>query len=495
MDRGQEPLPSLAKITTDDIGRGLDDNRFTVVSLVEAHLARIKEVNDVFNAVLETNPDALAIAHELDSEIKERGRRGPLHGVPILVKDNICTNDGMATSAGSFAFLGSSPPREATVISRLRRAGAVILGKTNLSEFANFRSTDATNGWSPRGGQTWGAYIPGQASEGSSSGSGVAMALGLAPGSLGTETDGSIVMPSQKNNVVGFRQTTGLVPRDGVIPLSDRQDTVGPMARTVKDAAHILTAIAGESPYDDATHSIPLKSIPDYSQACSGSNLSGLRLGVPRRAIPSANPVVLAEFDKAVKKLASLGATVVEDVEIPSQDEWDAWNPAERRRALEAEFKASINRWCGSLVTNPQGIKTLDDLIDFVKEDPREAFPERNIERLLGAQASPGVDAGVTKNALKKLLRCCADEGISAALKRNNLDALVFPNEDVLPSTYAARAGFPVFAIPLGFYPSGTAIKKTEGDQIDIAPNIPLLVIPYNLTFILDRYITSIIYS
>lgn len=245
------------------------------------------------------------------------------------------------------------------------------------------------------------------------------------------------------------------------------------MTRTVKDAAHILTAIAGESPYDDATHSIPLERIPDYSQACTGPNLSGIRLGVPRRAIPSTNPIVLAKFEEALKKLADLGATVVDDVEIPSQDEWDAWDSAERRRALEAEFKASIDRWCGSLVTNPQGIKTLDDLIDFVKKDPREAFPEHNIERLLGAQESPGVDADITKQALKKMLRCCADEGILAALKRDNLDALIFPNEYDLPSTYAARAGFPVFAVPLGFYPHGTAVKKTKGDQIDIAPNIP----------------------
>ncbi|KAK4222133.1 amidase signature domain-containing protein [Podospora fimiseda] len=400
-------------ITIDDIGRDLDDNRFTVVDLVEAHLARIKEVNHVFNAVLQVSPDVLAIAREMNREIQERGRRGYLHGVPILVKDNIYINKEMGGSAGSFAFLGSCLPREATVISRLRKAGAIILG--------------------------------------------VAMALGLAPGSLGTETYGSIVLPSQKNNVVGFRTTTGLVPRDGVIPLCDWQDTIGPMTRTVKDAAHILTVIAGKSPYDDATHSIPMKNIPDYSQASAGSNLSGIRLGVPRRAIPSTNPIVLAKFEQTLNKLASLGATIVDN----------------RRRALEAEFKASINRWCGSLVTNPQGIKSLDDLIDFIKKDPREIFPERNIERLLGAQESPGVDALITQNALKKMLRCCADEGILAALKRDKLDALVFPNE----------AGFPVFAVPLGFYPPGTAVKKTKGEQIDIAPNIP-----YGIEFSAEPY-------
>ncbi|KAK5652961.1 hypothetical protein OQA88_9440 [Cercophora sp. LCS_1] len=386
----------------------------------------------------------------------------------------------MATSAGSYALLGSSPPREASVIERLRKAGAIILGKSNLSEFANFRSTNATNGWSPRGGQTWGAFVPGQASQGSSSGSGVAMPLGLAPGSLGTETDGSIVLPSQKNSVVGFRTTTGLVPRDGVILLSDRQDTVGPMTRTVKDAAYILTAIAGASPFDEATHSIPFKSIPDYSQACTGTNLSGIRFGVPRRAITSANPTVLATFEQGLKKLADLGATVVDNVEIPSQHEWDAWDSMERRRALDAEFKASIGRWCGSLVANPHRISDMDHLIDFIEKDPREAFPQRNIERLLQAQDSPGL---ITQNALKKMLRCCADEGIVAALKQDNLDALVFPDEYSLPSTCAARAGFPIFAVPLGFYPAGTAVKKTKGDQIDIAPNVP-----YGIAFSAEPY-------
>jgi len=183
--------------------------------------------------------------------------------------------------------------------------------------------------------------------------------------------------------------------------------------------------------------------------------------------------MILARFNEALKKLASLGATVVESVDIPSQQEWDAWHPRERSRALNAEFKASINRWCASLVSNPQDIQNLDDLIDFVKSDPGEAFPQRNVERLLAAQESPGIGAPVTQDALKKMLRCCADEGILSALRRDDLDALVFPTEYCIPSTYAARAGFPVFAVPLGFYSEGTAVQKTKGDQIDVAPGIP----------------------
>lgn len=277
-----------------------------------------------------------------------------------------------------------------------------------------------------------------------------------------------------KNNVVGFRTTTGLVSRDGVVPLSDRQDTVGPMARTVRDAAHVLSVIAGTSQYDAATTTIPFDDVPDYAGACQGSDLTGLRIGVPRRALVSADQVIMASFEQALKTLADLGATVIDDVEIPSQDEWDAWDSSERRRALEAEFKSSINRWCGELVENPEQIADLDGLIKFVQDHPKEAYPRRNIERLLGSKNSPGVDAPITQDALKKMLRCCADEGLLAAISANNLDALVFPNVYDLPSTCAARAGFPVFAVPLGFYPQGTKVEKTpQGDQVDVAPNVP----------------------
>lgn len=277
-----------------------------------------------------------------------------------------------------------------------------------------------------------------------------------------------------KNNVVGFCPTTGLVSRDGVIPLSDRQDTVGPMTRTVKDVALILSVIAGPSKYDSATETNPFADIPDYASACRRPDLAGIRLGVPRRAIASADQVIMSSFEEALKKLSEIGAAVIDNVEIPSQDEWDAWDPRERKRALEAEFKSSINRWCGELTHNPENISGLDDLIQFVQHHPKEACPRRNIERLLESQKSPGIDAPITQQALEKMLRCCADDGLLSALKQNNLDALVFPNIADLPSTCAARAGFPIFAVPLGFYPRGTEAKNTsQGDQVDIAPNIP----------------------
>ncbi|KAI7784840.1 hypothetical protein LA080_009159 [Diaporthe eres] len=400
-------------ITIDEIGYGLDHGTFTAVDLVNAHIARIHEVNQVFNAVLEVNPDALDIAKELDAEMKLHGRRGPLRDVPILLKDNIYTEDRMTTSAGLYAFVGARPAREGTAVHNLRKAGAILLVNSNLSEFANFRSTNASDGWSPRGGQTFGAFVPLQASEGSSSGSGVAVALGLAPAALGTEA------------------------------LSDRQDTVVPMTRTVKDAALILSVIAGPSKYDSATETIPFADIPDYASACRRPDLAGIRLGVPRRAIASADQVIMSSFEEALKKLSEIGATVIDNVDIPAQDEWNAWDPRERRRALEAEFKSSINRWCGELTHNPENISDLDDLIQFVQQHPKEAYPRRNIERLLESQNSPGTDAPITREALEKMLRCCADEGLLPALKQDNLDALVFPNVADLPSTCAARAGFP----------------------------------------------------
>ncbi|KAK3374736.1 amidase signature domain-containing protein [Podospora didyma] len=310
------PLPSLAKIAIDDIGRGLGENSFTVVDLVAAHLARIEEVNGVFNAVIDVNPDALTIVEGLDKEMSA-AEEANLHRRPY---------EHLVRVVRPPRF---PPPAEAFVITRLRRAGAIILGKTNLSEFCDFRSTGATNGWSPRGGQTYGAFVPGQAPEGSSSGSAVSMALGLAPASVGME----------RNNIVGFRPTTDLVPRDGIIPVSDRLDTVGPMARTWRTRPQW-------HPYGSSSQSHGVYQPHDYGKIRSGS-----------------------------KTLASLGATVVDNVEIPSQDEWDAWELDEKMRTLIAEFKASINRWCQRLVVNPRNITSLDDLIEFVRNDFREAIP------------------------------------------------------------------------------------------------------------------------
>ncbi|KAI1087071.1 glutamyl-tRNA amidotransferase subunit A [Rostrohypoxylon terebratum] len=469
----KDASPSLLTITIDEISRGLDGNKFTSVDLVRAYLERIKEVNDDIHAVLEINPDAVTIAHQLDKERKQNGRRGPLHGVPILLKDNIYTNDRTETTAGSYAFLGARKAQEGTIITRLREAGAVILGKTNLSEWANFRSTNATGGWSARGGQTFGAFAEKQSSGGSSSGSAVAMSLGLATVSLGTDTDGSISYPAQRSSVVGIRATTGLTPRDGVIPLSDRQDSVGPMTRTVKDAAYLLTAIAGPSKYDNATSSIPFDKIPNYVESCQGkgTKLRGIRLGVP---YVSDDPYIAKSFKSALKTLSKAGVTIVHGVKYRSEEEWDAWDESERKKPMDAEFQSSIRRWCSELTENPQNITSVDDIIEFTKETKEEEFPQRNIERFLGAQKSPGIDAPETQVALKKMLRCCGEDGILGALKDYKLDGLVFPNTPSRTSTFAARIGLPIVAVPLGFYPKGTQTRQTDwGNLTDVAANVP----------------------
>ncbi|KAI0868070.1 glutamyl-tRNA amidotransferase subunit A [Hypoxylon argillaceum] len=477
-------LPSLATITLDDIASGLDENRFTSVDLVRAYIARIHEVNQHVNAVLEINPDAIDIAQKLDSERKRQGRRGPLHGVPILLKDNLYTLDRMNTSAGSYALLGSKASREGSAVERLRSAGAILLGKANLSEWSNFRSQRATDGWSARGGQTYAPFVPLQASEGSSSGCAVSTILGLAAASLATETDGSIVGPSKMSSVVGLRTTTGLVPRDGIVPLSDRQDTIGPIARTVKDAAYLLSVIAGPSNYDDATSSFPFPQVPDYLAACRGTDLTGIRLGVPRSSIISKDPNVLKSFEHALQRLKSAGASVVDNVTFRSESEWNGWDSSEKKRALEAEFKASIERWCKALVYNPHNIKTVADIIQFAQNHPQELFLERDVGRQVSSRDSPGIDAEVTQLALKKMLRCCGKDGILGALEDYNVDALVFPNDYNMPATFAARAGMPVLALPLGFYPEVTQMKETEfGHQVEVAPNVP-----YGLLFTAEHY-------
>ncbi|KAK6000665.1 hypothetical protein QM012_003390 [Aureobasidium pullulans] len=312
--------------------------------LVQAYKFRIDEVNDEFNAVLEVNPDAEDIAANLDKERDNNKLRGPLHGIPVLLEDNIYTDHRTSTSAGSYALLGSKPAREATVARKLCESGAILLGKVNLSEWANFRSgsENGNNGWSARGGQTFGAFDPGTDPDGSSSESAVSSILGLCLAAIGTETDGSIVCPAQRSSVVGVAPTTGLVARDGIIPLSSRQDTVGPLARTVKDAAHLLTAISGQSIYDDATDNIPFDSVPNYAEACEGSRLDGLRLGVPRDALKLVDSVVMNAFERALDILRSSGAVIVDNIRFAGADEWNAWTGSSRRACVQAEFKQSI---------------------------------------------------------------------------------------------------------------------------------------------------------
>ena len=334
----------------------------TSVSLAKKYLRRIEELNlcgPTLRAVLEVNPDALGIARALDRERKARGPRGPLHGIPVLIKDNIDTQDRMMTTAGSLALLGSIAPRDSFVAQTLRKAGAVILGKTNLSEWANFRGERSSSGWSGRGGQTNNPYVLDRNPSGSSSGSAVGVSANFCAVAVGTETDGSIVSPSSICGVVGIKPTVGLVSRSGIIPISCSQDTAGPMARTVTDAAILLGALTGIDPRDGITKTSRGKAYQDYTQFLDQNGLRGARIGVARRYFDSAG-VAAKLYESALEVLKRLGATLVDPVDDPALDRFGDAEGA----VLHYEFKAGIRAYLDSLGPGAP-VRTLEDLIEF----------------------------------------------------------------------------------------------------------------------------------
>ncbi|MGH7969542.1 MAG: amidase family protein, partial [Limisphaerales bacterium] len=328
------------------------------VTLVKRYRARIEEIDrrgPALNAVIELNPDALELASACDAERKSKGPRGPLHGIPVLIKDNIDTHDRMTTTAGSLALEGSLAPRDSFVAQQLRLAGAVILGKTNLSEWANFRGSLSTSGWSGRGGQTRNPYVLDRNPSGSSSGSAVAVSASLCAVAVGTETDGSILSPSSYNGIVGIKPTRGLISRSGIIPIAHSQDTAGPMARTVADAAILLGALAGTDSRDEATAESSTKKLSDYTTCLSRDGLKGARLGVARNFF-GFHPKVDALIDSALEEMKKLGAVLIDPVELKK--------PPELERAeievLRYEMKADMNAYLASL--GPQSrIRTLQD--------------------------------------------------------------------------------------------------------------------------------------
>ncbi|MCJ1402090.1 hypothetical protein MMC11_005309 [Xylographa trunciseda] len=475
MSASNDPqVPKLIDITLQDIAAALDNGFFSSEQLVHAYLKRISEVDTTFNSVLEVNGDAIQIARRLDEERRQSGRRGPLHGVPILLKDNIHTADNMSTTAGSLALLDARLQHEATVATKLRKAGAILLGKTNMSEWANFRSENSSGGWSARGQQCVGPYCPLQDPSGSSSGSGVATALGLALASIGTETDGSITHPAGKSNIVGIKPTVGLVARDGVIPISEIQDTIGPMARTVKDAAEILTIIAGKSEFDKRTQLIPFEVIPDYGALCQDTNLSGLRIGVPNEGIQDMPLSVIEKFDYAKEELKKSGAEIIENVDFACLKEWDDWDDVENFSILCADFKKAIDGYLQALDVNPKNFRTLEDLITWTENQLEEEYPSRDTERWHSALRAADLPPEELLRRREKSLRCSKDDGILGALTTNGLDALLYPCTDKHHITFAARAGYPIITVPLGFYPSHTKeAKNKRGNLIEVGPGVP----------------------
>ena len=456
------PPFELEEISLADLRAGLATGRFTSRGLVKKYLARIQAIDrgpSGLRSVIELNPDALAIASACDAERRRKATLGPLHGIPVLIKDNIDTHDRMTTTAGSLALAGSIPPRDSFVAQQLRQAGAVILGKTNLSEWANFRGAHSTSGWSARGGQTRNPYALDRNPSGSSSGSGVAVAASLCGAAVGTETDGSILSPSSYNGIVGIKPTVGLISRSGIIPISRTQDTSGPMARTVRDAAILLGALAGTDPRDSATEQASAKAPRDYESFLDPDGLRGARLGVVRELFGShaaANRVM----ETAIATLAKQGAILVDPVAVPSRSRFGA---AEHTVFLY-ELKAGLNDYLAALGPGAPR-KSLAELIEFNEQNRAREMPWFGQEYFLAAQAKGPLTEQEYLEAVATCRRLARDEGIDALLRQHRLDALVAPttgpahvtdhvhgNRGSGSSTsLAAVAGYPSITVPAGF--------------------------------------------
>ncbi|KAI4101645.1 MAG: hypothetical protein L6R37_004831 [Teloschistes peruensis] len=457
-------FPLLDDVSIEDLQALFGNGSLSSVNLVHAYIERIAEVNHLLRAVGEINPDALEIARALDVERS-------------LGRDNIATKDQMNNTAGSYALVGAKVSRESSIVTRLREAGAVILGKATMGEWAQCRSrkVSSSHGWSAYGGQVLGAYYPQQDPFGSSSGSAVAVSIGLALGSIGTETSGSIVNPAERSNVVGIKPTLGLTSRDMVIPISLRQDTVGPIGRTVKDAAYMLTAISGKDRFDNWTSVQPYDTTPDYVKACNHLGLKGARVGIPRNGIDyytdaSHKPIMVA-FEKAIQTVRDAGARVIEEANFSSFDP-----PAFGRNSsivLDTDFVVGLADYLSLLSSNPNGVHNLQDVSRFTKSDQREEHPDRDTY-VWDRQLSRNITSSSAESyaAYQANLLMGGEQGVVGALDRHKLDALVMPT---FSSFYLpAIAGLPIVSVPLGFYPAQTPLTMDLKKRVvSSAPNIP----------------------
>ena len=457
------PAFELEELTIRDLQQGMQSGKYSSRSLVEKYTDRINDIDKkgpTLRSVIELNPDAEAIAVALDRERKERGPRGPLHGIPILIKDNIDTHDRMMTTAGSLALLGAKPFQDAFVAKKLREAGAVILGKTNLSEWANFRSSKSSSGWSARGGQTKNPYVLDRNPCGSSSGSGAAPAANLCAAAIGTETDGSIVCPSSANSLVGIKPTVGLVSRAGIIPISHSQDTAGPMARTVTDAAILLGALTGEDPRDKTTAQSRGKSYTDYTRFLDNKNgLDGMRIGVARKHF-GFNQHVDELMDDLLSAVRQLGADVISPADIPTTGKFDD----SELDVLLYEFKADLNAYLQTLGASTT-IRSLKELIAFNASKPEFEMPYFGQDLFEKAEAKGPLADPKYLQALRKNHLLTRTQGIDFIMKKHRLDALLAPtggppwptdwvNGDHFTGGYSsasAVAGYPHITVPAGY--------------------------------------------
>jgi amidase len=473
----------LSEATIDSLQQKMQTGSVTSKSITQAYLKRIKEIDQngpKLNSVIELNPDALTIAAAMDAERKAGKVRGPMHGIPVLIKDNIDSGDKMQTTAGSLALAGNHAKKDAFIVQKLREAGAVLLGKTNLSEFANFRSSHSTSGWSSRGGQTKCPYVLDRNPSGSSAGSGSAVAASLCTVAIGTETDGSIVSPASVNGLVGIKPTVGLVSRSGIIPISATQDTAGPMTRTVKDAAIFLSVLAGIDPEDAVTKQSKGKAHTDYTRFLNADGFKGKRIGV-EKAFLKGNHEVVKLYKEAIEVLKQKGAVLIE---IDFLKQLNAIGNAEFT-VLLYEFKDGLNKY---LSTSNSKNKSLKEVIDFNLENEAELMPYFKQETLVASEQKGGLNSKEYQDALTK--STSARSIIDTMLKQNNLDAICGTTNgvacciDLVSGDYdtgfsfsspAAMAGYPHITVPMGKVHSlpvgisffGTAY--TEGELLTMA--------------------------
>jgi amidase len=447
--------------TISQLSSAMSSGRLTAASLARQYLRRIHDLDKAgpkLNSVIELNPDSVSIAEALDLERRKNGPRGPLHGIPILIKDNVATRDKMQTTAGSLALVGSVPPSDAFLVKRLRAAGAVILGKTNLSEWANFRSTHATSGWSGRGGLTLNPYVLDRNTSGSSSGSAVAVSANLCAVAVGTETDGSVTSPASYNGLVGIKPTLGLVSRSGIIPIAHSQDTAGPLARTVADAAILLGCMAGLDSDDPATSSAEGKTAPDYSRFLDVAALQGARIGVARKYCGYLDAVDRL-LEDAIAAMKSQGALISDPSDLPSYGKFGDGEDV----VLSYEFKADLNKYLAWLGPSAP-VHSLAEIIAFNEREKVREMPWFGQELFLKAQARGPLTEKAYLDALAQNHRLAREEGIDAVVERLGLDAIIAPtcgpahqtdlvwgDRDTGGCTSPpAIAGYPHITVPMG---------------------------------------------
>ncbi|KAI1119721.1 amidase signature enzyme [Nemania abortiva] len=467
--------PSLLTTDIGQIQRGLQDGTFTSVDLVTTYLARIAQVNPQVHAVVELDPAALAVAADLDAERRRSGPRSDLHGVPVLLKNLICVS-GLNATAGSYALLGSVCAREASIVTKLREAGAIILGTSNLSQWGMGRSStdNSSGGWSAHGGQTIGAFHPRQDPDGSSSGSAVAIALGLSTFTIGTEVEGSIIVPAEKSNAVAVKPTAGLVSRDGII-ISHRRGTVGPITRTVRDAAIVLGIIGGPSDLDYGGLEVPRHGLPNYVQICDSASLKDARIGIPRNGIyqgsfGKTDPEILEAFEKVISVLRENEAHVVDNADYPGLD--DRLKSSPSTKAGASDVRTDLEKFFSGLSVNPNNIQNLKDLARFTMAHPLEEYPTRNIDLFELAFKAPSPDSEEVIAAGQKMRDLGGPLGVDGALAAGKVSALIVPS--IVAHIMAGLIGYPTVTIPMGSFSESARTYTSKTYNLTWqAPGIP----------------------